>query len=89
MKRIPRCCALRRIHFVDKLIAMNDEEYFTILHLGMKWNNRFISHLGEFVDYYDNKKVTELTKYPPRNISNITKFALGSFCYEITFVCNK
>lgn len=42
LERIPRCCrALRRVHFVNKLIVMDDEKYFTLSNSEMKGNDGF------------------------------------------------
>lgn len=45
LERIPRCCrALRRIHFVNKLIVMDDEKYFTLSHSEIKGNDGFYTN---------------------------------------------
>lgn len=42
LQRIPRCCrALRRVHFANKLIVMDDEKYFTLANSEMKGNDGF------------------------------------------------
>ncbi|XP_050500950.1 uncharacterized protein LOC126880917 [Diabrotica virgifera virgifera] len=45
LERIPRCCrALRRVHFVNKLIVMDDEKYFTLSNSEMKGNDGFYTN---------------------------------------------
>ncbi|CAG9817789.1 unnamed protein product [Phaedon cochleariae] len=40
--RIPRCCrALRRVHFANKLIVMDNKKYFTLANSEMKENDGF------------------------------------------------
>ncbi|KAJ8976795.1 hypothetical protein NQ317_014138 [Molorchus minor] len=43
LERIPRCCrSLRRTHFVrNRVIIMDDENYFTLSHLEMKGNDGY------------------------------------------------
>jgi transposase len=49
LERIPRCCrTLRRVHFVNKLIVMDDEKYFTLSNSEMKGNDGF------YTDNYQN-----------------------------------
>ncbi|XP_050508102.1 uncharacterized protein LOC126885559 [Diabrotica virgifera virgifera] len=45
LERIPRCCrALRRVNFVNKLIVMDDEKYFTLSNSEMKGNDGFYTN---------------------------------------------
>lgn len=42
LERIPRCCrALRRTHFREKVIVMDDEKYFTLSNSEIKGNDGF------------------------------------------------
>lgn len=42
LEKIPSCCrALRRVHFVDKIVVMDDEKYFTLCNSQMKGNDGF------------------------------------------------
>ncbi|CAH1110287.1 unnamed protein product [Psylliodes chrysocephalus] len=62
LERIPRCCrALRRIHFANKLIVMDDEKYFTLSHSEIKGNDRF--YTDDIENTPDNVKFKGKSKF--------------------------